>query len=97
MGYVPAQARAWEETDDAVRLMWLENAVSQGHPGAMFTLADELELRYLDRDEARALALFKQATELGDMDAQYVHGEKAFGKYDWRRYYWWGLGCRDWA
>ncbi len=71
--------------------MWLENAVSEGHPGAMYALAVELERgRGFVRDKARALALYKQAAELGDMHAQHVHGEIAFGKYDWRRYYWWG-------
>ncbi len=97
LGYAPAQAelsrvlnaRSLDEGDEA--LEWAQKAAAQGHRDGMARVADFLFNGWvLDKDEARAVALFKEAAELGSLWAQHRYGRLAFGERDWQRYNWWG-------
>ncbi len=92
LGYAPAQA-SWggeEEWRDA--LEWMEKAAAQGSRAGLTGLAHMMfygrEER--ERDVARALALWKEAGELGDQVALHQLGLFGFKPTDRERYQLWG-------
>ncbi len=95
MGYALAQAvLSWGTTTGEDKLAWAEKAAAQGNRQGLFQLGDNLLLgRVCEKDEVRAVALFKEAAELGDADAQLRFGEVAFGAFDWERFHWWALAA----
>jgi hypothetical protein len=93
MGYAPSQARFndWREDGDEEAFSWAEKAVSQGDRWGAWRLAGFLaEGRGCERDQAKALALWRQAAELGHGASQYCLGTHGYGPDDWQRYLWWG-------
>ncbi len=94
MGYAPAQAKlACHLFRDSVQegLEWARKSAAQGDRTGLWLLGERLHKgEGCAQDPVKALALFKQAAELGRAVAQFRYGDLAFGELDWERYYWWG-------
>lgn len=92
MGYAPAQA-AWGrrfagETD---QFSWLEKAAMQGDRWGLYRLRQCLwNGRGCRQNRTEAVALWKEAAELGHRTAQYDLGKHGYSDKDWQRYHWWG-------
>ncbi len=92
LGYAPAQGRmAWGWSTGSERVEWAEKAAAHGDRDGLCKLADCLwKGKGCVKDEKRALQLYKEAAELGLVQAQWCYGERAFKQKDWERYLWWG-------
>ncbi len=95
MGYAPAQAQlSWELLiygKDEEAFEWAEKAAAQGD---RYGIAQQAEFlltgRLTVKNSTRALALYKEAGELGNGWACFRFSKLAFGERDWQRYRWWG-------
>jgi hypothetical protein len=67
----------------------LKNQLRNATAGA-WCLATQLWDRHQPGDEKRAIALYKQSADLGDVHGQFYYGMHGFDVLDWRRYYWIG-------
>jgi hypothetical protein len=91
LGYAPAQAALVScfGADDS--FIWAEKAAAQGGSDGLHALASCLYYGTdCEKNESRALLLFKEAAELGCAESQMSYGEYAFTETDWERYMWWG-------
>jgi hypothetical protein len=96
MGYALAQGRmsSREQGPRNYRavLSWAQKASLQMDRFGIYQLGICYKYGYgCQRDQGRALELFKEAAELGAQGAQFMYGDIAFGRLDWERYFWWGL------
>jgi hypothetical protein len=91
LGYAPAQAALVScfGADDS--FMWAQKAAAQGGSDGLHALASCLYYGTdCEKNESRALLLFKEAAELGNAESQMSYGEFAFTETDCERYLWWG-------
>ncbi len=89
--YAPAQAKLAQRTRGEERFAWAEKAAGQGDPEGLFRLGECLwDGNGCEKNDERALALFKQAADLGCADAQSHFGLRAFPIGDWQRFHWFG-------
>jgi hypothetical protein len=100
LGYAPAQAAlvTYFDVDDS--FLWAEKAAAQGGSDGLHALASCFYHGIdCEKDESRALLLFKEAAEMESAESQMSYGEFAFTATDWERYWWWGRaarqGCRN--
>jgi hypothetical protein len=103
MGYAPAQGRlatVREGADDADgAFFWATEAAARSDRYGLCRLGSYYKTEYgCTLDEAKGLALYKKAGELGDGEAQYYYGRDAYGEFAWERYHWWSrLASTRWA
>jgi hypothetical protein len=70
---------------------WAQQSASQRFRGGLSELACCYEqARGCERDDKRAIELYKEAARLGDVRAFGRYGAKAFNELDWERYMWLG-------
>jgi hypothetical protein len=99
LGYARAQVLLSVRCDDRARSFELaQRAAAGGDRSGLFRLAVCFSKgQGCAVNTQRAIELYKRAAELGDGNAQFWFGEKAFGEFDWERYHWWGLAAaRGW-
>ncbi len=96
LSYPPAQThygRRKSTNDPFCAFAWWQEAASQGDRAAMKLLGDcyynGRGCKPKRRHIPMAIALYKEAAELGYIHAQKSYGTVAFGAHDWERYYWW--------
>ncbi len=89
-GYAPALA-ALADRDRASFWRWANLAAAQGHRRGLFLVGQccRSGIDGCPIDHARYSELTKEAAELGDAEAQFEHGQCAFGEDEWQRYFWW--------
>jgi hypothetical protein len=90
-GYAPAQGRMFVTREvREKRVEWAQKAHAQGDRFGTFALGCFIHCdgSCSTEDGAKAIELFREAAELGCLQAQHVYGSRAFGELDWERYFW---------
>ncbi len=90
-GYALAQAlvAGWDDRGEAVA--WAQRAANQREPLGMLKLASFYWLgRACAEDQAKAVALFREAAELEQVSAMYNYAKRGLGEADPERYAWLG-------
>ncbi len=94
LGYAPAQARWSSYCSGAERLEWAQKAAAQGDRAGVSALATCFWFSVgCEEDKTKARALWREAAELGEVSAQFVHGAEGCTQNDWQRYRWWGMAA----
>jgi hypothetical protein len=91
MGYAPAQAQMSTDPDqpDENRFSFAQKSALSGDRDGLFQLAHCYNNRIgCAQDTGKALELFKEAADLGHIEACYSYGRLAFGEQDWERFHW---------
>ncbi len=90
MGYAPTQAMMAVWSKGGKHARWAEMAAAQHDPSGLYCLAlCKWNGDGCEKNEDKALLLFKEAAELGSHFAQGCYGEFAFTDSQWERYAWW--------
>ncbi len=94
LGFAPAQASLGAGELWALQLEkadWAEKAAAQGNRKGLWSLGRVLEEGKLRScDPERAVQCFREAAELGCVEAMYDFGRTGCQALDWQRYRWWG-------
>jgi hypothetical protein len=89
MGYAPAEADMWKITTGEERFAWCQRAAANGNRHGLYLLACSLRQGNLcEKDEARAMELFKESAELEHPLAQVAYGELVYRDYEYELYVW---------
>jgi hypothetical protein len=96
-GFAPAQTMmslccaAESSLDRDKAFFWAEAAANQGDRSGILRLAQCLHKGVgCERDDARAIELYRVAAQVGDPCAMRSYGKLGFGQFDWERYTWYG-------
>jgi hypothetical protein len=92
LGYAPAQAARCFWCDEPREVFcFAQLAAQQGDRCGKWQLGEcYYDGSGCEQDETTALALWREAAEMGQRDAQYRMGCIAYGAEDWQRYRFWG-------
>jgi hypothetical protein len=94
MGYAPAQGMMAAGTADEDQFGWAQRAYDgSDRRGTSLLAFCHLKGIGCVEDKEKAIALYKKAAEWGFAPAQHMYGKVAYGKHEWLRYYWRGLGA----
>ncbi len=93
LGYAPAQVSWSNYCEKVQQLLWLQKAWLRGSDSVYLLGYCLWSGDGCERDRTRAIALWKDAAELGYRDAQFDYGREAFSEEEWQRYRWWGLAA----
>jgi hypothetical protein len=92
LGYAPAQVEMISWTKGCESFLWAEKAAAQGDRNGLYEMACcLLDGTGCEKNEDRALMLFREAASLDHCWAKWRYGKYAFRETDWERYRWWGL------
>jgi hypothetical protein len=97
LGYAPAQAcmasDLWKDEERSFELA--ERSASQGYREGLFFLGVCFDEGCgCDSNKEKAISLFKQAADLGSVQAQFYFGQVAHGEHETERYKWWATAMK---
>jgi TPR repeat protein len=91
MDYAPAQAAMALKTEDEASFAWAQKSASAGDRRGLFRLGQcWYNGRGCAKDTAKAMLLYREAAERGNVGAMFSYAQAAFGELDWERFYWLG-------